>query len=246
MKLGKQPFKFDKRTAKMADFVDPSIRAPVKFDFDKGRSAFPHNMWGNDEYGDCVLADQMNHLLRFERTETRHTLKAKDEDVISQYLKLTGGKDEGLVMLDSFNWWRHSGWNIKGKNYTIDGFGGLPPADQQKLKLACYLLHGIDFGFSLPISAQRQTREGYWDVVEGPEGEPGSWGGHAVYCKRYDADNFYVITWGTEIRVTNAFVAQYCDEAWAVVDSLDTWRKHPAFDVQQFEQYLDEIGVSRQ
>jgi hypothetical protein len=245
MKLGKQPFRYDKRTALVRDFLDETLTPPSNFDYDKHRAPFPWRMWGNDNLGDCVLADQMNQLLRLERAETRHTLLTSDQDVISTYLAMTGGQDTGLVMLDTYNWWRNQGWSVHGKNYKIDGFGQLHPDDGRQLRLACYLLHGVSFGFALPLTAQQGTNEGVWDVVSGPGAEPGSWGGHAVYAKRFDRENFYVITWGREVRVTNAFIAAYCDEAWAVVDSLDVWRKHPAFDVQKFEQYLSDIGATR-
>jgi hypothetical protein len=245
MKLGKKNYKHDRKTAQLRDFIDLTLMPPSNWDFDRTRAPFPWKMWGNDHLGDCVLADQMNQLLRLERAETRHTLHATDQDVISTYTTMTGGVDEGLVMLDAYNWWRHDGWNVHGKNYTIDGFGELDKDNPRQLRLACYLLHGVSFGFALPLSAQKGTNEGVWDVTDGPDSEPGSWGGHAVYAKKFDRENFYVITWAREVRVTNAFVAKYCDEAWAVVDSLDLWRKHPAFDVQKFEKYLSDIGATR-
>jgi hypothetical protein len=251
LKLGKKEYKDDKRTVKMLRFLDTELHCPTRFDFDRGRSAFPSRMWGNDAYGDCVFAGEMNHLLRVERVETRKTLQASDQDVIQAYQTLTGcrqpddANDQGYVMLDALNWWRHDGWTVHGHNYTIDAFGELEPSNFKQLRLACYLLHGIEFGFALPRSAQSQTHQGYWDVSEGPDSVPGSWGGHAVFAKRYDANNFYVLTWGREIRVSNAFVARYADEAWAVVDSLNKWRKHDGFNIAALEKYLDQIGAAR-
>jgi hypothetical protein len=254
MKLGKQEYKEDSRTVKMAKFIDMTLKAPLKFDFDKGRKPFPARVWGNDAYGDCVFAAQMNELLRVERIETRKTLPAQDQDVIHMYQTLTGCRapsdenDNGYVMLDAFDNWRKNGWTLAGaesKHYTIDAYGELQVSDPHQLRLGCFLLHGVQFGFRLPRTAQQQTGQGYWDVVEnaGSAGNPGSWGGHAVYGKKYDKDNFYVYTWGREIRVTNAFVEKYGDEAWCVVDSFDRWRKHPAVDTQKLLKYLEDIGA---
>ncbi|MGB6874974.1 MAG: hypothetical protein WBD87_02970, partial [Candidatus Acidiferrales bacterium] len=44
---------------------------------------------------------------------------------------------------------------------------------------------------------------------------PGSWGGHAVPVLAYDSDGLTCITWGAKKRMTWAFFAQYCDEAYA-------------------------------
>lgn len=254
MKLGKQEYKFDERTVKLARFMDTAQTAPKKYNFDKGRRAFPLRVWGNDAYGDCVFAAQMNELLRVERIETRHTLPSTDDDVIKTYKTLTGcrapddANDQGYVMLDAFNFWRQTGWTVGEANdrqYTISAFGELEPGDIEQLRLGCYLLHGVQFGFSLPRSAQAQTRQGYWDVSTGPGSEPGSWGGHAVYSPQYDQEGFIVKTWGMNVKVSNAFIERYCDEVWCIVDSIDRWRKHSALDIPKLEAYLDEIGATR-
>jgi len=250
MKLGKKEYKEDTRTVRMARFLDLEIKPPKKFDFDKGRAPFPVRVWGNDAYGDCVFAAQMNELLRNERVETRRTVKAQDQDVIRTYQMLTGcrapddARDNGYVMLDGFNFWRHTGWTVDTRNYKIAAFGELNAHDHNQLRLGCYLLRGVQFGFALPRSAQAQTRNGYWDVAVGAGSEPGSWGGHAVYGKKYDDGNFYVYSWGQEIRVTNDFIDKYADETWVIVDALDPWRKHPALDVDKLVAYLHSIGAT--
>lgn len=254
MKLGKKDYKFDERTLRMVRYMDTTLKPPRNFSFDKGRRAFPQSMWGNDAFGDCVLATQMNALLRIERIETRHTLHATDEDVIRTYQTLSGcrapgdANDNGLVMLDTFRFWRNDGWTIGKaieKQYKISAFGELEPSDENQLRLGCYLLHGLHFGFALPRSAQEQTDQGYWDVVDGPGSRPGSWGGHAVYSPKYTDDGFVVKSWGEDIKVSNAFIERYCDEVWVVVDDVDRWRKHTSIDVAALEKRLDEIGAIR-
>lgn len=251
MRLGKKEYKPDERTAMMARFITPEIvHPPTVWDFDKGRRPIPIRVWGNHDYGNCVFAAQINHDIRIERVEQRQTLKVEDSNVILTYRELTGcqepgdANDRGYVMLDGFNWWRHTGWNIRNRNYRIDAFGELDPADEEQLRLAIFLLQGIELGFWLPRSAMQQTDQGFWDVTEGAGTEPGSWGGHAVYAKKYDADSISVLTWGKEVKVSNAFVRKYCDEAWAVVDSLDAWRKRPGIDVAKLRSYLQQIGVA--
>jgi len=48
-------------------------------------------------------------------------------------------------------------------------------------------------------------------------GEPGSWGGHAVFVPAYDARGLICITWGALKRMTWEFWAAYCDEAYALL-----------------------------
>lgn len=249
-KLGKQEHKVDKRTVLLADFVESNIQVPVSWNFDSRRAKFPLNLWGNADYGDCVLAAQTNQLLRNERVETRSTPKVTDEDVIARYKAMTGcqmpddANDTGLVMLDALRNWR-SGWSWKNKQYKIAAFGLVNHSDSAAMRRCCYLFNGLQLGFNLPLNAQQGTRNGLWDFVPGAGSQPGSWGGHAVYAKRYDADSIYVLTWGREVRVTNSFINNYCDEAWAVIDDLDPWRlAHGVLDVQAMINKMQQSGIT--
>jgi hypothetical protein len=69
---------------------------------------------------------------------------------------------------------------------------------------------------SLPITAQKQA---VWDVVPngGDNAKPGSWGGHAVFVPKYDANGFTCITWGELKTMTSAFWSAYVDEAHALL-----------------------------
>src|ERR1051325_11877257 len=202
MKLGKKEYKHDPRTVKLAEVTDIAKPIPSVFDFDKGRAKFPTDTWSNNDYGDCVMAARTNHLLRLERVETRRTPPITRQMVVDKYFQLSGGVDEGLVILDTMNDWRVNGWDIPThagtRHYTIDTFGELNSKNPKQLRQGVYFLHGIQFGFSLPISAQSQTRQGYWDIADGPDGEPGSWGGHCGAAFKYDFENIYVKTWGKE------------------------------------------------
>jgi len=166
--------------------------------------------------------------------------------VVDKYFQLTGGQDVGLNMLDTNRDWRTNGWNIpvsgKTRNYKIEAFGELYVKNPKQLRQGIYLMHGIQLGLSLPVSAQAQTNQGYWDVTTGPGSEPGSWGGHAVYATAYDFSNIYVYSWGMKIRVTDAFIAKYADEAWVAVDSMDKWRE--ALDVPALKKILHDIGAT--
>lgn len=259
VRLGKQGYEHDERTLMLAKLFLPEIPIPAKWDFDKGRIPIPLRMWGNDEWGDCVIAGRANHLLRLERIEQRRTVPMGDQDAINCYKALTGSqsagdsRDVGLVVIDSMRDWRNVGWQLDGRagvrsprNYKIAAYGELESNDHAQLRAASYLLHGIHFGFWLPRAAQGMTNSGVWDYngQTGSEWEPGSWGGHLVYSKAFDPESMEVLTWARKVKVTNNFIDKYADEAWATVDSFDTWRIKQTIDVPKLIQTLTQISHS--
>jgi len=247
-RLGKQEHKFDKRTLMMARFALPGIRVPERYDFDKNKTPIPLLMWGNDRWGDCVIAGEANHLLRLERIEQRRTVKMGDDTVVARYKALSGarspgdGNDQGLVVLEAMRDWKNNGWTINGRNYKIAAYGELEPSDRKQLRMAAYALHGIHLGFSLPAAAQNMA--GVWDYNGqlGPQWRPGSWGGHLVFSKSFSSEGLGILTWGQKVFVTNEFIEKYCDEAWAIVDNLDSWRVKQTINVPLLMQQLGLIS----
>ena len=263
MRLGKREYRPDERTVKLAAFLDPVEPVPAVFDHDKGRSPFPISSWGNDQYGNCVIAGRCNHTLRIERIERRNTPNISPPDVVEEYKResmrqfgqapQTAGDpyDQGLYVLEALKDWRGDGWPVlptrrskKARQQTIAAFGELNRNDREQLRAGIFTLHGVQMGLSLPRSASTQLRNKQaWDSVptDAWENQPGSWGGHLVYCKRYDEGGIYCLTWGKEQYMTNAFVERYCDEAWAVVDNIE--RADRALDVEALIKYLRDIGA---
>jgi hypothetical protein len=256
MRLGKQGYVHDDLTLMLAQFVLPEIRVPSHFDFDKNRAPFPVRVWGNNAWRDCVIGGRCNHIVRLERVEQRRTIALFDDDAVTEYKRLTGAQtpedanDTGLVVLDAMREWRNNGMETDARQgvrsariYTIAAYGELEPQDHQQLKMAIYAMHGIHMGFWLPTAAQGMTGNGVWDYngEAGPEWQPGSWGGHLVYAKAYDEDGIEVITWGQKVKVTWNFIDKYSDEAWAVVDSFDTWRTRQTINVSALIKKLSEI-----
>jgi hypothetical protein len=118
----------------------------------------------------------------------------------------------------------------------------------EQVRLAMVVFGGVWVGVWLPISAQAQVGR-LWDVPpNGPigDGEPGSWGGHAVYATGYDADGVRLYTWGREQRMSWLFWKTYVDESYALVTE-DYLRTHVqttprGLNVDQLRAYLAELG----
>lgn len=267
MRLGKKDYHPDPRTARLGQMLapPPSLTIPEKYDFDKARSAFPISAWGNDQWGCCVIAGRANHMLRLERIERRRTLALTPPDVVAEYkaecLRQMGvapvsagdSNDNGLYVIEAIKDWRGAGWPVmltrRSKNPTtqkVAAYGEINKADRSEIRAAIFLLHGVQMGLSLPNTAARQLTNGQaWSVEPGndPATQRGSWGGHLVYCKRFDAGGIYCMTWGREVYMTNEFVERYCDECWAVVDDLDGLTSR-YLDVQAMLQHLRDVGAS--
>lgn len=226
-KLGKAEAKRDPRNLKFAAVLRAKVPpVPKRYDFDVAHPVIPTPMFGNDELGDCVIAGRAHQTLRFEKLEQGKLIQISDTDVRREYFTETGGADSGLVVLDSISRWRKKGWRVNGKPYTISAYAEIDPKDHAQFRRAIYADCGVGIGLRLPKSAQHQLDAGdAWDVANGPSGRPNSWGGHYVYISGYTPDGPVCVTWGRKQRMTWAFLDRYCDEAYAIFDAKDRFRK---------------------
>lgn len=183
-------------------------------------------MFGNDVHGDCVIAGRAHQTLRFEDIEQGSVMMITDQDVLNEYFKETGGPDTGLVVLDSLNEWRHNGWNVGNNSFTIQAFAQVNQKNKNEVRQAIFADVGLGFGVQLPNAAKAQIQSGQrWDVTKGPDSKPGSWGGHYVYVCGYTPAGPVCVTWGRKQQMTWAWVNKYCDEAYAIFDAQDTFKK---------------------
>lgn len=224
--LGKRPKKTDrlKRTIQFRDILVPNMpRALAAVDYSAG---VQWDMLGNDVAGNCAAA-MILHVIKGWLQLTGKADDITTADAIALYVAVsgregaaydpaTGANDNGLCILDVLNFMRTDG--IRG--HKIGAFAEVDPRDFEHIKLAIELYRGgLCIGLMLPTTAQNQDT---WDVT--PETVPGSWGGHAVDgagygifpVLGYDADGVTIITWGSPKRLTWAFFALCCDEAYVV------------------------------
>ena len=152
--------------------------------------------------------------------------------VEKMYFNITKGVDSGAVELDVLNYWKANPLN----DWAPGAFVACDPNDDNHIKAAANLFGGVYIGIQLPIAAQTQD---VWDAVAGPDGQPGGWGGHAVNVVGYDKEGLTVVTWGKLKRMTWAFWAAYCDEAWAVLPN--EWEKAPGLNWKALEADLAEV-----
>jgi hypothetical protein len=187
-KLGKRPAKRDRRNLTLKSILRAPVKIPDEYDFDTSHSGVPTPVFANDRFGDCVIAGRAHQTLRFELVEQRKVIGITDGEVVREYLLETGGRDSGLVVLDSLSRWRKRGWIAGGARYFITAYAEIDREVPNQIKRAVFTELGVGLGLSLPITAQREFEAGKpWAIVSGAGSTPGSWGGHYVYVTGYTA-----------------------------------------------------------
>ncbi len=224
-RFGKHPPKSDYRTLRFSDYLsakppvlpatysaldrvyanlkvsDPTILFPLDF---------------NDSLGDCTIAALAHaETVYGGLIGKRHIMPATD--VKRVYLKLSGGVDSGLNVLDVLNYWRKTG----AGGERIKAYVRINPKNHQHVMLATVLFGGVYLGF--------QCQE---DVLKDFDARkpwtPGrlTQDGHAVYMTSYDAQGVTVLTWGNTQQGTWDWWNECVDEAYAV---LSTEALQPGF-----------------
>ncbi len=239
VRFGKRKAKRDDRNLMFATLLKAPPTLPAEYDFDVAHHGIPTPMFGNDQYGDCVMAGRAHQTLRFEKAEKNKLIAISDNDVLHEYFNETGGTDSGLVVLDSLKEWRSTGWIAAKKRYQIKAFAQINQAKRVEVKRAVFMDIGVGLGFTLPDAALTQFYAGKpWAVVSGNAGQPNPKNGHYVYVPGYTTIGPVCVTWGRKQQMSWAFLAKYCDEAYAIIDAIDTTKKKRGMDTAKLDAFL--------
>ena len=63
--------------------------------------------------------------------------------------------------------------------------------------------------------------------------------GHYVYVPGYTKDGPVCITWGRKQQMSWAFVDKYCDEAYVIIDAIDTPEKKRNLDEEKINKFVE-------
>jgi hypothetical protein len=243
--LGKAAPRHDPRTLRMARYMQALPPPPASTDW-TGKMG-PLGMMDNDRLG-CCTCSAAGHLVQVWTGNAQASpVIIPDPDILAAYEGSCGynpadpSTDQGGVEIDVLNYWRNTG--VGG--HKISAYASVNVQHSIEIQQAIALFGGIYIGVALPISAQSQVG-GVWDVGTGPNGQAGSWGGHAVPVVGYSAADMTLtcITWGALQKMTFAFWQAYCDEAYACLspDFIELSSLSPSgFDVAQLQADLTEI-----
>jgi hypothetical protein len=225
VKLGKKPAKIDPRTLRLAKYLLPSLpAAPSSVDWTGGVKEFGQML--NNVLGDCTVAavGHAEQIWSIAADSKELEFTPSDHLILEKYMQWCGyvpgdpSTDQGGVEIDVLNDWRKHGFHpaLHPHRHPLLAYADPDPANTEHIRQAINLFGGVYIGLELPICAQTQD---VWDTVSGPTGEPGSWGGHAVFVCGYDESTFTFISWGQVMKMTIRFWEDYVDEAHALVSA---------------------------
>ncbi|MCM3879950.1 MAG: hypothetical protein ND807_07575 [Vicinamibacterales bacterium] len=241
-KLGKAKARRDSRNLKLKAILRVPVEVPKEYDFDTSHAGVPTPVFANDRFGDCVIAGRAHQTLRFELLEQKKIIRITDTDVVQEYFRETGGADDGLVVLDSLKRWRKQGWKAAGDKYFITAFAEIDRKSASEVKRTVFTDLGAGLGLSLPLTAQREFAAGKaWNKTTGSGSTRNSWGGHYVYVCGYTTLGPMCVTWGRKQQMSWAFFKKYCDEAYAVIDALNTRKKRLALNGTKIAAFLSKV-----
>lgn len=186
-RLGRKGIRHDPRTLRFTDYIKKL--PPIPASCDHTSKVADWGMLGNSTKGDCVLAAFGHGILDW--TTFASTPKVPTEQqVLALYDKLSPG-DQGLVILDTLNYWRNPGcWND-----TLYAYAQLATGDTNQAEAAISCFGFTVIGMALPD----QNTFGPWTQTTG---SPDFNNGHCVILTGYDRakQTFDAISWGSVDR----------------------------------------------
>lgn len=222
MRLGKHPKREDPRTLKMARYmtlVPPAPKPPATVDW---ISKIPNwEMYGNDQYGDCVIA-AMAHIINQAQYFNSGKFTNFTLDQILEMYSAIGGyvigsgpespSDQGCDMLTALKYWKNTGF----LGYKIDAFMEVDPNNAMEVEQALEYFGALFIGLQLPQAVQGMSG---WPSPKNLTGAwtPGSWGGHCVPPMDYISGAEWLVTWGSKLEMADGFQKAYCDEAYVIL-----------------------------
>lgn len=232
MKLGRKHVQTDARTLKLGKYLKDALPAPPPArDWTKGIAGW--GMMLNNVHSDCTIAAAA-HAVQVWSANTKGEITIPDPVILNYYEQWDGynpndaSTDGGGVELNVLNNWRKSPF----AQHKLVAFADPDHHNLDEIRQAITLFGGVYIGLSLPVTAKTQA---VWDVVPngGDNAKPNSWGGHAVFVPKYDAQTFTCITWGALKPMTVAFWKEYVDESHALLshDWLETKGSPSGFDL---------------
>jgi len=212
-----------KPALKLSNYIRPALANPPAA-VSRPHPGFQWGMLANDRLGDCVIAMMLHSIEDFHLDANTQVPAFTDQDAISVYSAITGynpddpNSDQGTNERTAMLYWEQHGLHTSdGAPHQIVATVAVDPSDLNECRIAIDEFVDLQIGIALPLTAQGQTE---WTVVgNGKTGHsaPGSWGGHGIPYREYDADTFKCVTWGQELLLTVPFHQAYAQEAHVVV-----------------------------
>lgn len=229
LKLGKRPATRTAKLLKFRDFLQVADLPPIpsgNFGHDSLIRSDQWGMFGNDRYGDCVLAGAAHeHMLWNAESGVSNPLSLFSTDsVLKSYSEVTGfspadpNSDQGTDMEAAAKYRRTTGIpDAMGGRHKIGVYVDLTPGSLQELWYAIWLFDGVGIGVEFPsqwMDAFNAGANGLWDSVKRPRIE----GGHYITAVGRMGGRASIVTWADDHpRLTAAGYQQFNDQTLAYI-----------------------------
>ena len=212
----------DPRNLRLAAYTTPDLAPPPSVNWLRRVRAWP--LYRNDQIGDCEVCACAHAEQAFSAYGTGAVDVIAEQDVVNAYTALTGYNpatgqpDPGVTSLDMLGHWRTTG--IGGRKITA--YVEVNVRDRDEVEAALAVGGALLVGADMPLAAgpQFHNRKA-WTPVTGPEGRPGSWGGHAIHVGAYGQYGLTCTTWGRTQRLSWRWWDTYVVEAFVPISP--TW-----------------------
>jgi hypothetical protein len=208
---------------KLDHYVDTRVIELPK-SFGHVRESTPYGMLGNDEAGDCVIADLAHATMVRCQASRRPVPPFTAASTLAVYSQITGydprridahgnnPTDNGTDMVTAAGFMREHGLpDATGALHKTTAYAELRARDWDELLKAIYLFGTVSLGVMLPKSADDQfDRMVPWTV----SGDGTIVGGHAITaCGKNSAGYLVALTWGRTTAISRQFIERYLDQA---------------------------------
>lgn len=218
VKLGRKKPKATRASLPLDKYLTDELLStlPVEFSWmDKAQTAIDQ-MYGNDRWGDCVIASLLKIFGVASGNDAGKILISSTQEAYDNYQEQCGPGDNGCSIADSLDFTRDHGIKINGIRRKIDGYVRIDWTRPEIVKAAIYLFCNNKFGINLPSAWQSAS-------IWGPTSSP-IIGGHDVPAFAWNAQGVIIASWARKYLVTWEALAKgmpYFDEAYVVL--LPDW-----------------------
>lgn len=209
-KLGLRPHTPSERDIKLTSVYQAKTSLPSTF----GATGLEWGMLGNDTFGDCYWASAAHEVMA-EATQAGRNPQFETENVLESYAKylklksvsdLNEETDQGTDAREGAAFRKENGVeDSHGHGHRIGAYTFVEERDYNLIKSAVYDFEGVTVCVELPESAEERFETGIWDYVKG---SPIA-GGHAIAGVNVKDDELYIVSWGKEVKMTEAFIEHY-------------------------------------
>lgn len=218
MKLGLLPKQEHPKTLRMAKYFY-TIALPTPHEKVYREYATPpvaKQMFGNDQFGDCVWAMLANKIIHDSVHNGSLVVPTLDQvleaySAVTGFDRATGANDNGTVMVDALNYMQTTG--IAG--HKILGWGQIDHTNRLHRNLGVDLFGGTLVGVNFPQSAMSQFEQGKpWRMVQFDQSDSG----HAIFHPGYGTAGDDYVTWQRwDQKAENAWSYAWVDEEYIAI-----------------------------